>query len=106
MLVMLVLAACATPKQTSYGAQQAIPFTEKPRVYGGASSSSIDLGEEFCGKGSKGLAVPHRARNTDAVDLVVRPDVIDGEFAVREVRPTSQEVLATTHVHTVRMTEI
>jgi hypothetical protein len=28
------------------------------------------------------------------VDLVVRPDVIAGEFAVREVRPTSQEALA------------
>ena len=94
MLVSLVLGACATPKQTSYGAQQALPFTEKSRAYGSASSSSIESGEEWYGKGGKGLAVPHRARNIDAVDLVVRPDVITAEVAVREVRPTSQEALA------------
>jgi len=94
LLVSLVLVgACATPKQTSYATQQAIPFTEKARVYGSASSSSGDSGEEWYGKGAKGLAVPHRVRNTDAADLVVRPDVIAGEFAVREVRPTSQEAL-------------
>lgn len=92
--VSLALGACATPRQTSYGAQQAFPFTEKPRAYGSVSSASVDSGEDWYGKSGKGLAVPHRARNTDAVDLVVRPDVITGEFAVREVRPTSQEALA------------
>ena len=94
MLTSLLLGACATPKQTSYGAQQALPFTEKSRAYGSVSSSSIESGEEWYGKGGKGLAVPHRACNIDAVDLVVRPDVITAEVAVREVRPTSQEALA------------
>jgi len=98
LLVSLVLVgACATPKQASYSAQpatQAVPFTENPRAYSSASTSSVDSGDEWYGKGAKGLSVPHRARNTDAVDLVVRPDVIAGEFAVREVRPTSQEALA------------
>jgi hypothetical protein len=94
-LVMLVLGGCATPKQTPHVAQQAFPFAERPRVLGSASSSSIDSdgGEEGYGRGGKGLTVPHRARNIDAVDLVVRPDIIAGQFAVREVRPTSQEAL-------------
>ena len=94
-LVALVLVgACATPKQMPYGAQQAYPFTEGPRAFSSASSASSDSGEEWYGKGSKPMSVPHRGRNTDAVDLVVRPDVIAGDFAVREVRPTSQEALA------------
>ena len=94
-LVTLVLVgACATPKQPPYGAQQAFPFTEKNRAFSSASSASSDSGEEWYGKGSKPMSVPHRGRNTDAVDLVVRPDVLAGDFAVREVRPTSQEALA------------
>ena len=88
----LVIGACATPKQ--YGAaQQQMPFNDFPRSSG--SASSLDAGDsEFSYSKGKGLSVPRRSRSTDAVDLVVRPDVITAEFAIRDVRPTSAEALA------------
>ena len=88
----LLVGACATPKQ--YGAaQQQMPFNAFPRS--SDSASSLEAGDrEFSYSKGKGLSVPRRSRNTDAVDLVVRPDVITAEFAIRDVRPTSPEALA------------
>jgi hypothetical protein len=88
----LVLGACATPRQ--YGAaQQQMPFNALPRS--SASASSVEAGDsEFSYATGKGLSVPRRGRSTDAVNLVVRPDVITAEFAIRDVRPTSPEALA------------
>jgi hypothetical protein len=70
-----------------------MPFNAFPRS--SASASSYEAGDsEYSYAKGKGLSVPRRSRSTDAVNLVVRPDVITAEFAIRDVRPTSPEALA------------
>ncbi len=77
MFPVLFLAGCATPQASVASSSGA----------GAAVSSGPTLIEE------RPLSVPRRARTTDAVDLVLRPDVITADFAVRELRATSSDAL-------------
>lgn len=92
----VVMAACATPQAQSQGvSQQMAPFNTAsgPSPVSTYSSNSDEYSDvEYVSKG-KGLSVPHRERPDDGVMLVVRPDLLTGEFAVREVRPTSAAAL-------------
>jgi hypothetical protein len=91
----VVMAACATPQAQTQGVPQMMPFSG---ANGMSAASSYSSGSdeysdvEYVSKG-KGLSVPHRERPADSVMLVVRPDLLTGEFAVREVRPTSDAAL-------------
>ena len=90
----LFLSGCASRQQTHppYGFEQQ-PFA--PSSPARSSFSGVrNPYDEDAYPGGKHLAVPRRGRATDAVDLVVRPDVITAEFAVREVRTTPDEALA------------
>lgn len=91
----LSLGACATPQQAGLPQQQ-MPFHAARGSLGSASIYSTEDSEYSYSKGGKGLSVPHRVHHTDAVDLIVRPDAITVEFAIRDVRPTSPEALAAT----------
>jgi hypothetical protein len=76
---------------------QMVPFASSGPLSAYSSSSSDEYSEvEFSGKAGKGLDVPHRGRGNDAVELIVRPDVLTTEFAIREVKPTFDEALAAT----------
>src|SRR4051812_17086967 len=92
----VVMAACATPQAQYQGVpQQMEPFrtASGPSPVSAYSSSRDEYSDvEYVSKG-KGLSVPHRERSDDGVMLVVRPDLLTGEFAVREVRPTSDAAL-------------
>ena len=92
-IVLVALGACATPQQQVGAPQQQMPFNAFPRPHA-SGTSSFSAGDDytFASKG-KGLSVPRRGRNTDAVDLVVRPDAITAEIAIREVRPSSPAAL-------------
>src|SRR3954453_2822124 len=87
----VVMAACATPQAQYQGvAQQMEPFrtARGPSPVSAYSSSRDEYSDvEYVSKG-KGLSVPHRERPADSVVLIVRPDLLTGEFAVREGRPT------------------
>ncbi len=91
----VVLAGCATPQAPNQGMQQMAPFSSGSGMsaVSSYSSGSDDYSDvEYVSKG-KGLSVPHRERQSDSVVLVVRPDLLTAEFAVREVRPTSAAAL-------------
>jgi Protein of unknown function (DUF541) len=92
---LVVMGACATPHGQSEPAQQMAPFSAAngmSAVSSYSSGSDVYSDVEYVSKG-KGLSVPHRERPTDGVVLVVRPDLLTAEFAVREVRPTSDAAL-------------
>jgi len=92
----VVMAACATPQAQTQGVpQQMAPYSAGSGM--SAVSTYASGGEEYSdvdyvSKG-KGLSVPHRERPSDSAVLVVRPDLLTAEFAVREVRPTSEAAL-------------
>lgn len=101
----LVMAACATPQGQGVQ-QQMAPFNmaSGPSPVSAYSSSPDEYSDvEYVSKG-KGLSVPHRERSDDGVMLVVRPDLLTGEFAVREVRPTSAAALDAAKASAVEVT--
>src|SRR5512142_1756054 len=98
LLCCLVVSACAHPRyaQQQYPQAQQVPFEGSRGTSMLGSSSSFaeeDVDYSSSVKG-KALAVPHRSRPADAVDLIVRPDTLIVELAIRDVRPTSTEALA------------
>jgi len=102
----LVAAACATPHAQNQGVPQLATFnganTLSPvSTYPSGGDEYLDV--EYGGKG-KGLSVPHRERPTDGVVLVVRPDVLTAEFAVREVRSTSDAAIDAVKASTAQVT--
>lgn len=94
----VLVAGCGV---TQAPAQQAVPQMVAYSSPGASSLSSSSYSDEYTeveysGKSGKGLEVPHRGRSDDAVELIVRPDVLTAELAIREVKPTFDEALAAT----------
>jgi hypothetical protein len=88
--------------------QQMVTFDTptSPRVTPMGSSSShgsFSSEDDSSFSNGKGLSVPVRSRTIGAAELVVRPDLLSADFAVREVGATSDAALGAAQA---RVTEI